>query len=241
MEWMFIVMVVLIASLVKGITGFGFALVSLPILVAWFPVKELIPVLTICNLLASIVIVLQKKSIPLINSSSRLLIYSGSVATILGVILLSSISETVVTLVIAALMALLSMVSILGKLGKFSNKPVNFVYAGIISGLLAGSVSISGPPLAIFMKGIRMEKAEFREVFSWFSIITATIALTGYYLSGLLSFAEVKLSLCFFPILYIGSYLGKRINARISLKVFDKMNALICFVSCVILVINLLK
>ena len=241
MEWIFVVMVVLIASLVKGITGFGFALVSLPILVAWFPVKELIPVLTICNLLASIVIVLQKKSIPLINASSRLLIYCGSVATILGVILLSSISETVVTLVIAALMALLSVVSILGKLGTVSNKPVNFVYAGIISGLLAGSVSISGPPLAIFMKGIRMEKAEFREVFSWFSIITATIALTGYYMSGLLSWSEVKLSLCFFPILYIGSYLGKRINARISLKAFDKMNALICFVSCIILVINLLK
>ena len=241
MEWIFVVMVVLIASLVKGITGFGFALVSLPILVAWFPVKELIPVLTICNLLASIVIVLQKKSIPLINASSRLLIYSGSVATILGVILLSSISETVVTLVIAALMALLSVVSIMGKLGTVSNKPVNFVNAGIISGLLAGSVSISGPPLAIFMKGIRMEKAEFREVFSWFSIITAIIALTGYYMSGLLSWSEVKLSLCFFPILYIGSYLGKRINARISLKAFDKMNALICFVSCIILVINLLK
>lgn len=64
MDWLFILLVVLIASLVKGITGFGFALVSLPILVAWFPVKELIPVLTICNLLASIVIVLQKKKYP---------------------------------------------------------------------------------------------------------------------------------------------------------------------------------
>ncbi len=241
MEWIFIVAVVLLASLIKGITGFGFALISLPILVIWFPVKELIPVLTICNLLASVVIVLQKKSMPLMHANSRLLIFSGSVATIAGVILLSAISETSVTLIVAFLLALLSVVSLIGKLRVVHNNRSNFVFAGIISGLLAGSVSISGPPLAIFMKEIGVEKAEFREVFSWFSIITATIALAGYYFSGLLTVSEVKLSLYFFPILYFGSFVGKRINARLSIRAFDKMNASICFISCVILMISLIK
>ena len=116
MEWIFIVAVVLLASLIKGITGFGFALISLPILVIWFPVKELIPVLTICNLLASVVIVLQKKSMPLMHANSRLLIFSGSVATIAGVILLSAISETSVTLIVAFFFFFFSVVSLIGKL-----------------------------------------------------------------------------------------------------------------------------
>ncbi len=241
MEWVFIVAVVLFASLVKGITGFGFALVSLPVLVIWFPVKELIPVLTICNMLASTVIVLQKKSIPLIHPSSRILILSGSVATVAGVVLLTAISETLVTLLVAILLALLSGVSLMGKLWSIRKNNANFVMAGAISGLLAGSVSISGPPLAIFMKEVGMDKAEFREVFSWFSIITAGIAIAGYCLSGLLTFAELKLSLFFFPILYVGSYIGKRINAQISTRSFNKINITICLLSCVILMFSLIK
>lgn len=53
MEIFWIIIIVLAASLVKGITGFGFALVSLPLLLIWYSPREIIPVLILCNLIAS--------------------------------------------------------------------------------------------------------------------------------------------------------------------------------------------
>jgi uncharacterized membrane protein YfcA len=241
MELILILMVVLVAALIKGITGFGFTLVALPVLAIWYPVKTLIPILTICNLLASLVIVLQKKSIPLINRNSRILIFSGSISTIFGVALLSALSNTVITLIIAIFLAILSVVSYVGKLFFEREKMVNYIKAGVISGIVTGAASINGPPLAIFLNGIRMDKAEFREVFSWFSIVTAVVAIVGYYLGGLLNIEELRISVMFFPILYIGSFLGKRINALLPSKTFTKMSSIICLVSCIILTITTLK
>lgn len=64
------------SSLIKGVTGFGFALLSLPILLMWYEPVEIIPVLMVCNLVASLFIVLQKKKNKLIDKPSKLLLVS---------------------------------------------------------------------------------------------------------------------------------------------------------------------
>jgi uncharacterized membrane protein YfcA len=89
MELTWIILIVVIASLVKGITGFGFALVSLPPLMIWYSPKEIIPVLLLCNLFSSIIIVLQKKEHKLINKQFKSLIIHGALFTIVGVMFLN--------------------------------------------------------------------------------------------------------------------------------------------------------
>ena len=51
-----VILIITFSSLIKGITGFGFALVSFPLLLMWYEPKEIIPVLMICNLIASVLI-----------------------------------------------------------------------------------------------------------------------------------------------------------------------------------------
>ena len=85
-----IILIIIISSLIKGITGFGFALLSFPLLLTWYSPKEIIPVLMICNLIASIMIVLQKKEYKMLDKQSYYLIGTGGLFTIAGVIALSS-------------------------------------------------------------------------------------------------------------------------------------------------------
>ena len=89
--WIFLV--IILSSLIKGITGFGFALFSFPLLLIWYPPREIIPVLMICNLIASILIVLQKKDHKLLNKNAYQLIGAGGLFTIAGVFALSATSE----------------------------------------------------------------------------------------------------------------------------------------------------
>ena len=114
MELFWVLIIISVASLIKGITGFGFALVSLPPLMMWYSPKELIPVLMLCNLFASTIIILQKKNRKLVNKQFRTLIIYGGIFTILGVITLSNISDRILVIILSIFFILLSVFSLLG-------------------------------------------------------------------------------------------------------------------------------
>lgn len=235
MEYVWIILIVLVASLIKGITGFGFALISLPLLITWYPAKELIPVLVFCNLMASLIIVLQKKDRKLINKQFRSLIIYGGIFTVTGVIFFKNIPEHMLILIISTFFIILSALSLLNIKYPIPLTNISFKIAGAVLGFLTGSISISGPPLALFLNSANVDNQEFREIFAWFSIITATVALVGYGFFGLITAQTIKMTLLFFPILFVGSFLGKRLNHKIPLSVFKKMTIVITLILSVLM------
>ena len=120
MLYFWIIIIVSVASLVKGITGFGFALIALPPLLIWYSPKELIPVLILCNLFASLVIVLQKKDRKFVNKQFQSLIGFGALFTLVGVLTLKYISEDILITIMSVFFILLSVGSLLGKIGRAS-------------------------------------------------------------------------------------------------------------------------
>jgi hypothetical protein len=222
MEIYWVILIVITASLVKGITGFGFALVSLPPLLIWYSPTELIPILVFCNLVASVIIVLQKKEKKLVNKQFRSLIIYGAMFTIAGVLTLNYISEDFLLRIMSVFFILLSVLSLVGLKYSVKLSPISYKIAGAFIGFLTGSISISGPPLALFLHSANIGNKEFREIFSWFSIVTSIIALIGYGFSGLLTLQTFKMSALFLPILFVGSFIGKRINHRMPISIFKK-------------------
>jgi len=222
MEIYWIILIVITASLVKGITGFGFALVSLPPLLIWYSPTELIPVLVFCNLVASVIIVLQKKERKLVNKQFRSLIIYGAIFTIAGVLTLNYISEDFLLKIMSVFFILLSVLSLVGLKYTIKLSSISCKIAGAFIGFLTGSISISGPPLALFLHSANIGNKEFREIFSWFSILTSIIALLGYGFSGILTIQTFKMSALFLPILFVGSFIGKKINHRMHISVFKK-------------------
>jgi len=235
MALFWIILTVFIASLVKGISGFGFALISLPPLMLWYSPQEIIPVLLICNLVASILIVLQKKERQLITPHFKSLIIYGAFFTILGVFVLKYLPEHLIIIVLSIFLIVLSLLSIFGIQFPKRIRTRSFKIAGALLGLLTGSISISGPPMALFLNAANVDKQEFREIFSWFSIVTATVALIGYYALGILNFASLKITLMFLPLLFIGSFIGKRLNRLIPAIIFKKGILVISLISSVLM------
>jgi len=238
MEIFWILLIVLIASLVKGITGFGFALVSLPLLINWYSPKELIPVLILCNLFVSTVIVLQKKDEKLVNRQFRSFIIFGGLFTLFGVIVLKNMPEEMLIRTLSIILIVLSVISLLGI--KYSLKLTDTAYkvAGAFLGFLTGSTSISGPPMALFLHSANVNNKEFREIFAWFSIVTTVIALGGYAFFGLLTLQTFKMAGMFLPILYFGTYFGKRLNHRIPISVFKQSILIITLFSSIMLLLR---
>jgi len=238
MIYFWLILIVAVASLVKGVTGFGFSLISLPPLLIWYAPQEIIPVLIFCNLFASSVIVLQKKDRKLVNRQFQSLIVYGALFTIVGVLILKYLSEEILITIMSVFFILLSVFSLLGI--KYSIRLSNWSYriAGMFLGFLTGSISISGPLLALFLHSAKVDNQEFREIFSWFSIVTAFIALFGYAVLGLLTINTFKMTFLFLPLLYLGSFVGKRLNSCISPSMFKNISVLITLLSSLFLLLK---
>ncbi|MBN2668519.1 MAG: sulfite exporter TauE/SafE family protein [Bacteroidales bacterium] len=238
MELFWIILVVVVASLVKGITGFGFALIALPPLLIWYPSKFLIPVLLICNLVASFIIVLQKKDRRLIEKRYHRLIVWGGVFTIFGALTLKFIPDHLMIHVLSIFFIVLSVLSIVKSKIEIKISKHAYPIAGAIVGFLTGSVSVSGPPLALFLHSAKADNQQFREIFAWFSLVTAIIALVSYGFVGLLSLEIFTTSLWFLPILFIGSYIGKRINHKMPASIFKFSSMVLTLISSLILLLQ---
>ncbi|WP_068473644.1 sulfite exporter TauE/SafE family protein [Saccharicrinis aurantiacus] len=232
------IVVVIFSSLLKGITGFGFALLSLPLLMIWYSPKELIPVLVMCNLLASVFIILQKKEKKLIDKKFMSLIIFGGIFTISGVGVLKYIDEGFLIQIVSGLFIILCLLSIFKVRSNINLPKWTYSLAGSIIGFLTGSISVSGPPLALFLNQTNTSNQTFREVFAWFSIVTSVVAVVGYFIAGLISRQSIEMVLVFAPILLIGAVLGKRLNAVIPAQLFKNISVVITLISCVILLIS---
>ncbi len=233
------IVIVVLSSLLKGITGFGFALMSLPLLMMWYSPKEIIPVLMMCNLLASFFIILQKKSEPLVSKPFRWMIISGGGFTIFGVLVLKNMPEVTLIHVTAILAIVFTLLTIIKKdIIKVRLPKVAYITAGALIGFLTGTISVSGPPLALFLNIAKVNNKEFREIFAWFNVVAASVAVIGYWQIGLINFTSIKLVAIFTPILLVGTIVGKRLNNSLPHELFRMITLVIALVASSLLLVN---
>ena len=232
-----VILIIVLSSFIKGVTGFGFSLLSFPLLLIWYAPKEIIPVLMICNLIASVMIVMQKKEYKLLDTHSYYLIATGGLFTIVGVAALSSTDGKWLVKLSGGLFLALTIYSLVKRKTKariFRNSA--YLSAGAFIGFLTGAISVSGPPMALFLNMAKINNRKFREIFAAFSVITAIIAIFGYYQAGMLSMQMLKTSLIFVPILLIGTIVGKKLNAIIPIENFQIYNTVLTLIASILMI-----
>ncbi len=233
------IIIIVLSSLLKGITGFGFALVSLPLLMMWYTPKEIIPVLMMCNLLASFFIILQKKSEPLVTKPFRWMIISGGVFTIFGVLVLKNMPEVTLVHITAILAIVFTLLTIVKKdIIKLKLPKMAYYSAGALIGFLTGTISVSGPPLALFLNIAKVNNQQFREIFAWFNVVAASVAVIGYWQIGLIHYETLQLTAIFVPILLAGTIIGKRLNGILPYKLFRTITLVVALVASSLLLVR---
>lgn len=215
-------LVILMSSLLKGMTGFGFALIAIPFLSFFYPIKILVPAMAIFNLISSFALLLKIRE--RISWFYFVPMFAASLAGIpLGVFLLDLLDERVLRIIIGGVLVFISikMLSGIPIAKRFKNKPI--VFAGFMSGILSGSVSLGGPPLVIAMNRKNYSKDFFRGVFAWFSTFSSFVAIAAFYARGLMPAASIKLSLYYTPFLFLGASLGNRLSKMVNAQKFKRI------------------
>jgi hypothetical protein len=212
--WLIVLLIVFLSGIVKGTTGFGFALFSIPLLVHFIPIKNLVPLVMLFNLFSSIQIVVQTHSLK-VNRRIILLSFAGIIGVILGSLVLKFTPDVFLELFTALVLIILSVLFLAGYRFKVRKIKRGNALAGFISGFIGGSTSVSGPPLALFLTSLKLDTIHFRFTFAWYSIITAVVAVLDYVKIGVLQINTLKIFLISLPVLVSSIWLGKFISLHI--------------------------
>ncbi|MCT4672375.1 MAG: sulfite exporter TauE/SafE family protein [Prolixibacteraceae bacterium] len=208
------------ASLLKGMTSFGFSLMAFPILLNFYSPMILVPALTLCNVLTSAQIVFTTRT-EKSKHSNHWLIMAGIIGIIPGVLLLRTLNVSTLKVIVGVIFVLLSILFLSGFRFKIKYPKRAQIIAGTTAGFLGGALSVSGPPLVLFLTSMQFSNHEFRLHFARFSVLTSSVALLGYFLSGMITAEVWRIFFISFPILIIGTILGQKLSTKVSIRFFQ--------------------
>ncbi|MEF2967510.1 sulfite exporter TauE/SafE family protein [Paenibacillus sp. M1] len=178
----FCTLIILSASFVQGVTGFGFALVSLPLLTQFLPLRQVVPLIVILSFMTNIAILLNCYK-HIVFRKISLLILAGITAAPFGSGLLLYVDDTALKIAAGILIALFAAVMLTGWTAPVRNERLGFVAVGLASGLLNGSISMSGPPVALFLSNQGMDKQTFRANLTLYALVLNAVTIASYYIT----------------------------------------------------------
>ena len=221
--------IILFASMIQGMTSFGFSLIAVPLLGILLPLKTFVPMLILYSFFINMI--LFKNLVGSFDKKRILvLVISGLASTTIGIHLLKFVHNDTLKLAVGIIVVISAVAMIFGIRIKVKVRVLGDIVAGITSGLLNGSVSLSGPPVILLLSNEDTEKEIFRKTLTTYFLLLNLISLPLFFMNGLLSTDIVIKSLINLPALGVGMFLGLVIGNRISEGHFKKITLGMIFI-----------
>ena len=211
-----------LSAVIRQISGFGFALLSMPLITVIAGIRVATPLVAITGVTVGLLMATvnwrQADRKGLLG-----LLLSALVGVPLGVLLFGYLPQEWVKRGLGAFLLAYSLYAlIMPELPNLQNRPLT-ICAGFISGLLTGAFNTGGPPVVIYGTLQRWSPEEFRSTLQLFFLITSLFAVIGHGLAGLWTREIWWLYLWSLPALWLGLYLGDKINLLIPKRIFNRV------------------
>jgi uncharacterized membrane protein YfcA len=180
---------VLVGALLQSATGFGFALIAAPVLAAALGPRVAVPTAALVGLLANGLTLAGEGRAPLVDRRAATVLLAASLPGMaLGALVLATAPEDVLRLAIAAVVVGTVVLYVLTRsTGEGRSSAVG---AGLVSGLLATTSGINGPPLVLHMRRVGMGAATMRDTLAAFFLVSGVLTLAALAVAGALKLAD---------------------------------------------------
>jgi hypothetical protein len=233
--------ILLAAYFIRGITGFGSGLISVPLLALFLPLKFVVPLILLLDFTASIVIGgFNFKRVKW--DEVGVLIPFGIVGVILGTSLLVNLPPDPMLIALAGFVFVFAMRSLLNLHGDKLISRGWAVPASLTGGTVGALFGTGGPPYVIYLSHRIRDKSELRATFSALFFTEGLTRIGSFLVAGLLMTASVWVA--FFaalPLVLGALYLGGRVHVGISPAQMARLVGVLLLVSSVSLLFKALS
>lgn len=229
--------IIFISAAVQGISGSGFAILSVPFLALMIAPKTLVPLILVHSLFLGGAILVKSWRHAQIWRAWPLFL-GGVVGTPVGVYLLKALDSDVLKVWMGAVVILFAIALLISGGWKLSREKTVLIPVGILSGILNGSIAMSGPPVILFLANQEVDKIHFRASITLFFFAQNIITLPVYAMNGLVTWEMLKLSMIFFPAMAVGTAVGMALHNRVKEDFFRKMVLTVVVVAGIVSIVT---
>ncbi|PJG84891.1 sulfite exporter TauE/SafE family protein [Conservatibacter flavescens] len=210
MDMLTIIIAIIIAlgSFTQGLTGFGLALISVPLLSLFIDVKLAVPIAGIFGWLVTFPIVWKMRAH--IQWRIAIVLFIGSLpGSYLGADLLKQLSPQIILMLMGIVLIFASLYSLYSQkvLFKSSSNSLS-LFVGFCSGALGASVGEPGPPVIAYTSMLPLNKDQTKSTLVCFFMLQMIGAISGFWSKGLLTNDVLLYVIKTIPLFIIGLYLG---------------------------------
>ncbi len=211
-----VLVVVFIATLIRSAFGFGEALIAVPLLALFIPLKVAAPLAVLVSITIAAVVVAQDWRKIHVRSTGWL-VGATLFGIPVGLLLLTSRHQGTAKITLAVFIMAFAVYSLVGsrppELKRDSR--IWLLGCGFVAGVLGGAYGMNGPPLVIYGAMRRWTAQHFRATLQGYFLPASVIGMGGYWLAGLWVPAVTHYYLVCLPVMLPAIWLGRVMNHRL--------------------------
>ena len=222
--------VIFVAYLVRGITGFGSGLIAIPLLALIYPLQTVVPLIVLLDLIGSGAQAISSRK----HADWRILLPLLP-ATLVGIALALYFFQHIDTSTLSLSLGVFVMVFAVYQLLPTPDLEGSSIMAaplGLLGGLMGFLFGTGGPFYVVYFDLLKLEKKSFRANYSFYFLLDGLFRMVVYILGLSLLKAEwIGLLLLASVPFVAGLYTGRRVHHEIEPIVFKRLISLVLLAS----------
>lgn len=220
-----------VAYTIKGFSGFGPALIVLPVVSALYSPRTALGTSTLIDLVVGAVLVVMWRSLPQERRLLARLCVSIAAGTAIGAVLAGELPTRLLLVIIGvSVVALAIRLARTGATALPSTRATRSLWlAGFLAGVSGGLIGISGPFVVASTAG--RDKSAMRRMLVAVFLIEGIVKVVVYSMNGIIDGDTVRLSLYATPAIIAGLATGAALHNRVDQRTFLRVLAAVLVVA----------
>jgi uncharacterized membrane protein YfcA len=211
-----------LGSLVYGMTGFGSALVTIPLATHFVPLPFALAVFSLVDLASALRIGLQKPK-DAVKAEIMRMVPFALIGTVIGVTVLVNLPRARAMLALGVFVLFYAIYAMISRPGTTVVSRHWAYLAGILGGSTGTLFGAGGPPYAIYLSHRPLSKEQFRATLTLTTVFSIGMRVTAFAITGLIFKAEVGVAAAFSVLaamvgLTLASWAFKRVTRELVLR-----------------------
>ena len=229
--------IVLVASVIKGTSAFGFGLVSVPLLLLLWEPRTVVAIdLPLVLVLDTFIIVSGRRFVPLRRILPMLA--AGVVGAPVGTYVLIEAPPAFLGIAISLVIIGFALALLRGYTITIRREVMAGSIAGFLSGLMSTATALSGPPMTLFLLNQRWERDIFRTSISSCLVPINTLGILALALSGVVTGKTLVVDLLFLPLIFLAYWVAQRFLPILPGERFRRMATLLIMTAGIMAIVG---
>ena len=216
-----VLLVIGFATFVRSALGFGEALIGVPLLALFVPLRVAVPVMVLISITVSTVVLVEDWRHVHRRSAGSLLL-ATMIGTPAGLLLLTRVDASIVKAGLGVVIASFASASLGYRRGAVLTDDRLAWPFGLSAGVLGGAYGMNGPPVVMYGALRGWSPQRFRATLQGYFLPASIASMLGYWLTGLWTGTVTRVYLTALPASLLAILLGRAVHGRMNAQGFRR-------------------